>query len=134
MKNNKSLVLVSVLALLSLLLAACGSKKEANMPFPTGKLINSEHPDRGLVFNADGTSSAYANLFGSETTLVVGTYVVDGDSVTDTPDDPSCPPVSLKYTFDGTYLTFNYIGDPADDPCGVHRRPAFDSVTYSLSK
>jgi hypothetical protein len=135
MKNNKLLLLMPVLVLLSLVLAACGSKKEANSPtgepnFPTGKFINSGAPNYGHIFNEDGTFSAFAG----SSTLVTGTYSVDGDTFTIESDDSGCPPWSFKYTWDGTNLTFNYIGDRADDPCGVHRGNAFDNVTYTLSK
>lgn len=104
------------------------------LSFPTGKFINSEHPDHGLIFNTNGTSAAFEiSSPGSETTLAEGTYTVKGDIVTDTPNDTSCPPMSFKYSFDGTNLAFSYIDNPADDPCGPHRRPAFDNVTYTLS-
>jgi hypothetical protein len=135
MKKDKLLLLMLVLELLSLVLAACGSKKEANSPtgepnFPTGKFINSGAPNYGLIFNEDGTFTAFAG----SSTLVTGTYSVDGDTFTNKSDDSGCPPWSFKYTWDGTNLTFNYIGDRADDPCGVHRGNAFDNVTYTLSK
>ena len=131
MKNKKFLLLVTVLILLSLLLIACGAKKEANLPFTTGKFINSEHPDHGLVFNGDGT---FSSVMGSET-LATGTYTVNGDIFIEEANLYfRCPAMSYEYRFDGTNLAFNYVEDPADDPCGTHRRPAFDNVTYTLSK
>jgi len=126
MKKDKLLLPLSVLVLLSLLLAACGSKKEAN--FPTGTFINSADPAYGHVFNEDGTFRA----IWKGSTLATGTYRIDGDTFI-MEADSDCPEWSFKYTWDGTNLTFNYIGDPADDPCGVHRGPAFDNVTYTLS-
>ena len=132
MKKDKMLLLVSVLVLLSLLLAACGSAKstkEAN--FPTGTFINSAQPAYGQVFNEDGTYRA--TWTGS--TLATGTYRVNGDTfIMEADDYLDCPAWSFKYTWDGTNLTFNYIGDRADDPCGEHRGPAFDNVTYTLSE
>jgi hypothetical protein len=129
MKNKKMLLLVSVLILLSILLAACGSKKEANLPFPTGRFLQSGSATHAHVFNEDGT---FAVMEGS-TTLVVGKYSVNADMITFESDNFGCPPVSIKYTFDGTNLTFNYPGSPEDDPCGA-RRGDFDNVTYTLSE
>lgn len=40
--------------------------------------------------------------------------------------------MSFEYTFDGMNLTFDYVGNPADDPFGG-RRGDFDTVTYVLS-
>jgi hypothetical protein len=126
MKNNKSLWLVSVLALLSLLLAACGSPEES---FPTGRFIKSGSATHALVFNEDGT---LAVMEGS-TTLVVGKYSVDADILTFESDNFGCPAVNIKYSFDGTNLTFNYVDSPEDDPC-VPRRSDFDNVTYTMSE
>jgi hypothetical protein len=67
------------------------------------------------------------------TTLVVGKYSVDADIFTMESDNFGCPAVSMKYTFDGTNLTFNYVGSPEDDPC-VPRRGDFDNVTFTLSE
>jgi len=128
MKNNKLLLLVLGLMLLSLLLVACGPTKEAN--FPTGKFIKSGEPNRGFIFNEDGT---WIVLEGSST-LVRATYSVDGNIFTETSNDAGCETsVDFTYTFDGTNLTFNYVGDPADDPCSG-RKADFNNVTYILSK
>jgi predicted secreted protein len=127
MKKDKLLLLVSVLGLLSLLLVACGSKKEADLPFPTGKFISSADPNFAQVFNEDGTFRAIWR--GS--TLATGTYRVSGDTFTTESSDSGCPPWSFKYTWDGTNLTFNYIGDRVDDPCGGTRGNAFDNQTYT---
>jgi hypothetical protein len=130
MKNKKFLLLVSVLALLSALLAACGSKAEANLHFPTGKFISTADPDFAQVFNEDGTFKA----IWKGSTLATGTYSAKGDTFTTESTSTGCPPWSFKYTWDGTNLTFNYIGDRADDPCGSTRGNAFDNETYTLSK
>lgn len=130
MKNNKMLVLV--LVLLSLLLAACGSTSSGEANFPTGKFIKVGNPNHWLNFNADGT---FAVIEG-QTTLVRGTYSVDGDTYTEESNDAGCTdvPKSFKYTFDGTNLTFNYIDNPEEDTCGGGgRRADFDNVTYTLS-
>jgi major membrane immunogen (membrane-anchored lipoprotein) len=124
--KNKKIVVIGLL-LLSLLLVACGATKEAN--FPTGKFLKSGTVNHGLVFNEDGTFS----VFDGNITIVNGTYSVDGDTYTDESNNQSCPPMSFKYTFDGTNLTFNYVGNPADDPCDG-RRADFNDVTYIISK
>ena len=127
MKTNK--LLVPVLLLLSLLLAACGSSKEAN--FPTGKFIKSGEPNHALVFKEDGTFS----VMEGDSTIVIGTYSVDGDTYTEKSNNVFCTaiPMSFKYTFDGKNLTFTYISNPADDPCGG-RQGDFDNKTYTLSE
>lgn len=129
MKKDKLLLLVPVLALLSLLLAACGSAKEAK--FPTGKFIKSGTTTHALIFKEDGTFS----VMEGSTTLVIGTYNVDGDTYTEKSNNAGCTavPMSFKYRFDGTNLKFNYVGDPSADPCGG-RRGDFDNVTYTLSE
>jgi hypothetical protein len=128
MFTKRSLLLVSILVLLSLMLAACGSSKEAN--FPAGKFIKSGEPNHALIFNEDGTFS----VMEGSATLVIGTYSVDGDTYTEESNNFGClTPMSFKYTFDGKNLTFNYVGDPADDPCGG-RRGDFDNVTFTRSE
>jgi hypothetical protein len=107
------------------LLAACGSSKE----FPTGRFLKSGSTTHALVFNEDGT---LAVMEGS-TTLVVGKYSVQDDIFTMESDNFGCPAVSMKYTFDGTKLTFSYVGSPEDDPCAP-RRADFDNVTYTPSE
>jgi hypothetical protein len=111
------------------LLAACGSTSSGEAGFPTGKFLKSGTVNHGLVFNEDGTFS----VFDGSLTIVHGTYSVDGDIYTDESNDQNCPVMSFKYTFDGTNLTFKYVGNPADDPCDG-RRTDFNNVTYTLSK
>jgi hypothetical protein len=101
-----------------------------DLPFPTGKFINTSDNYHGVTFNAHGTFRAFAG----EETLATGTYSVDGDTFKHESDNCGCPPLSLKYTWDGTNLTFHYIGDRADDPCGSGRGNAYDNVTYTLSE
>jgi predicted small secreted protein len=131
MKNKRSILLVSGMILLSLLLAACSSADETS--FPTGKFIKSGASSHGLIFNPDGTFS----VFEGGTTLVTGTYSVDGDTYIEESNNAGCTdvPKRFKYTFDGTNLTFTYVGNPAEDTCGGGgRRADFDNVTYTLSK
>jgi hypothetical protein len=148
MKNKK--IFVIGLLLLSVTLAACNPTAPTTAPtkvlpatihpteaptepvvnFPTGKFVKSNSPSHGLIFNDDGTFS----VFTGSSTIAKATYSVDGDIFTETSNDQNCPsPMSFKFTFDGTNLTFNYVGDPADDPCDG-RRFDFNSVTYILSK
>jgi len=124
--KNKKLFVVGLL-LLSLMLAACGSSSKSE--FPTGKFVKSNNENHGFIFNEDKTFS----VFDGSITIVNGTYSVDGDIFTDESNSQGCPPLSFKYTFDGTNLTFNYVGKPADDPCGG-RRSDFNNQTYILSK
>jgi len=126
MKNKKLFILVIGLALVSLVLAACGTSK-----FPTGKFIKSGTTDYGILFNPDGTFS----VFEGYDVFVTGTYSVDGNVFTETSNDGGCSTnVSFTYKFDGTNLTFNYVGDPADDVACGGRNADFNNVTYTLSK
>lgn len=129
MKNNKLLLPVLGLVLLSLLLAACGSTSSGEANFPTGKFIKSGTTNHALVFNEDGTFSVMEGT----TTLVVGKYRVEGDTYIEESNNFGCPAMSFKYTFDGTNLTFNYVDDPAKDTCGG-RRGDFDNQTFILSE
>ena len=124
--KNKKLFVVGLL-LLSLMLAACGSSSKSG--FPTGKFVKSNNENHGFIFNEDKTFS----VFDGSITIVNGTYSVDGDIFTDESNSQGCPPLSFKYTFDGTNLTFNYVSNPADDPCGG-RRSDFNNQIYILSK
>jgi major membrane immunogen (membrane-anchored lipoprotein) len=125
--KKKMLLLVVGLLLASLVLSACGGKDN----FPTGKFIKSGETDYGLKFNADGTFS----VFQGATTYVTGTYKVDRDVFTETSNDGGCETnVSFNYTFDGSKLTFKYVGDPAKDADCSGRNADFNNVTYTLSK
>lgn len=84
-----------------------------------------------MMFNDDGTFQ----VFEGSNVFVYATYSVDGDTLTIKTNENGCPyvPGSFKYKFDWTNLTFNYIGDPAKDPCTA-RRGDFNNVTYQLVK
>jgi hypothetical protein len=130
MKSKK--IFVFCLLLLSVTLAACGTAASAEpaINFPTGKFVKSNDQDRGVVFNTDGTFS----VFDGSMAIANGTYRVEGDTYIETSNDENCPvPMSFKYTFDGANLTFNYVSNPADDPCDG-RRGDFNDVTYIISK
>lgn len=148
MKNENLLLLLIGLMLVSLPLTACRPAVPTAAPtvvptivqptelpsepavnFPTGKFIKVGEPNRALVFNKNGT---FIVLEGNST-LVSGTYSVDGGTYTDESNTQACPPMSFKYTFDGTNLTFNYVGNPANDPC-MGRMSDFNHVSYTLSK
>lgn len=128
MKKNL-LTLVIGLILASLILSACGSAGKAN--FPTGKFIKAGETDYGLKINADGTFS----VFQGETTYVTGTYKADDKVFTETSNDGGCDTnVSFNYAFDGSKLTFSYVGDPEKDVSCTGRHADFNNVTYMLSK
>ena len=112
-----------------LILAACSSSSKSG--FPNGKFINpNDENGGGFQFNADGTWSAFNKAY----VLAKGTYSVDGDTYIEESNNAGCSaPISFKYAFDGTNLTFTYVGKPADDACDG-RRAGFDNVTYTLSK
>lgn len=127
MKNKKLIVLVIGLALVSVVFAACSTSK----PFPTGRFIKSGTTDYGLMFNSDGTFLVFEGV----DVFVTGTYTVEGDIFTETSNTGGCDTnVSFTYKYDGTNLTFNYIGDPADDIACSGRYSDFNNVTYTLSK
>lgn len=131
MKNKILLVVFSVMILTTLVLTACGSPAQQ---FPTGTFtkVGSElgSVPYGLIFNEDGTFL----VFEGDSTLVEATYSVEGDVFTETGNNAGCAsPVDFKYTFDGKTLTFNYVGDPADDSCGG-RQADFNNQSYVLSK
>jgi hypothetical protein len=129
MKNKRFVLPVSGMILLSLLLAACSPTEETS--FPTGKYIKVGESTRSFIFNEDGT---WIVLEGSST-LVRATYSVDGNVFTETSNNGGCETnVAFTYTFDGTNLTFNYVGNPDDDlGCGG-RWVDMNNVTYILSK
>jgi hypothetical protein len=130
MKHKKSLMLMTGLLLLSLILTACGASR-APSNFPTGKFVRADNENRAFIFNEDGT---WIVLEGS-TTLVTATYSVEGNVFTETSNNGGCETnVDFTYTFDGTNLTFNYVGDPDDDlGCGG-RWADMNNVTYILSE
>jgi hypothetical protein len=125
----KKILLLLVVGLMVLLLPACGPAEAAD--FPTGKFIKSGETDYGLKFNPDNTFA----VFQGETTYVTGTFKVNGDVFTETSNDGGCDTnVSFHYTFDGSKLTFSYVGDPQKDASCTGRHVDFNNVTYTLSK
>lgn len=120
--------IVSIALALAFVLAACGSAK-STANFPAGKFIKSGAQDNYYVFNTDGTWELYDGGF----QVASGTFEVNGDVYTDTTKSDCGPEMSFTYTFDGTNLTFNYVGKPEDDPC-VNRTWDMNNVTYILSK
>ncbi len=103
----------------------------ATSNFPTGKFIKQGETNYGLMFNADGTFY----VFEGDNIFVHGTYSVDGNIFTETSNDGGCDTnMAFTYTFDGTNLTFNYVGNPDDDAGCSGRHADFNNVTYTLSK
>jgi hypothetical protein len=138
MKGTKFL---SLMLALVFALAACSpaatptaAPKPTDAPaanFPTGKFIKEGETSYGLMFNADGTF----HVFEGDNIFVHGTYKVNGNTFTETSNNGGCETnVSFTYAFDGTHLTFNYIGNPDDDADCTGRYADFNNVTYTLSK
>ena len=148
MKSKK--IFVIGLLLFSVILDACSTAAPVTAPtnaltatihpteapaepainFPTGKFVKSSDQNHGVIFNNDGTFS----VFDGSMTIANGTYRVEGDTYIETSNGENCPvPMSFKYMFDGTNLTFNYVGNPVDDLCSG-RRADFNDVTYIISK
>src|SRR5688572_2029785 len=148
MKNKK--IVVMGLLLLSMTLAACSptllttaptnaltatihpteAPTELAVNFPIGKFVKANDQNHGIIFNNDGTFA----VFDGSMTIVNGTYRVEKDTYIETSNDAGCPvPMSFKYTFDGTNLTFKYVSNPIDDPCSG-RGGDFNNVMYIISK
>ena len=122
-------LLLPILLCVSFVLAACGGA--AKSEFPTGKFIMEGKTDEGMIFNDDGTFSAFNAAY----TLVNGTYKVEGNVFTETSNNGGCTTnVSFNYTFDGSKLTFTYVGNPEADKACDGRYAGFNNVTYVLTK
>ncbi|MFZ5884209.1 MAG: hypothetical protein ACOYYI_10560 [Chloroflexota bacterium] len=133
--------ILSFLLALVFVLAACApaatptvAPKPTAAPaanFPTGKFIKEGETDYGLAFNPDGTFY----VFKGDNIFVHATYKVEGNTFTETSNDGGCKTnVSFTYTFDGTKLIFNYVGNPEDDKDCTGRHADFNGVSYTLAK
>lgn len=120
-------ILFALLAVLSLVLSACGGSSKS--AFPTGKFADATNEQGGFIFNEDGTWEAYNGIY----TLAKGTYSATDTTYTEETSNSDCPKITVNYTFDGTNLTFSYAGDPSEDPCDG-RRAGFDNKMYVLQK
>jgi len=128
--HKKIFLLVSSLALLSMILAACSASTASN--FPTGRFTLPGNESEGILFNEDGTFTAF--YYGAD--VAKGTYSVKGDLyIEESNDQPNCgkTPISFKYTFDGTNLHFELTEESKNDTC-ENRRMSFDGITYVLSQ
>lgn len=127
MKSKISLILLAGLLLVSIALTACsGSTK-----FPTGKFLKANSMNSGIELKDDGSFSVFAG----DTTLITGTYSVDGNVFTETSNTGGCSTnVDFNYTFDGKNLTFTYVGNPEDDASCTGRYADFNNVSYTLQK
>jgi hypothetical protein len=139
MKGTKflSLMLALVFALAACSPAATPTAAPTEAPvvsapgFPTGRFIQSGSKEYGITFNEDGTFS----VGNSASTFVTGTYTADDKVFTETSNTGGCKTnVSFYYTFDGTNLTFTYVGKPENDADCTGRYADFNNVTYTLSK
>jgi hypothetical protein len=125
--NKKIVLLVLGLLMGMLILTACGSASSQASNFPTGKFLLQDSEYEGIYFNQDGTWSGFA--FGQ--TIAEGTYHVKGDMYTEEASPDGCKTDgTYKYSFDGTNLKFELVGD---DTC-QNRRESLDGITYVLSK
>ncbi len=99
--------------------------------FPVGKYIKEGETDYGLKFNNDRTFE----VFQGENVYVHATYKADGNTLTETSNDGGCKTnVSFAYAFDGTHLTFHYVGNPDDDVDCHGRHADFNGVTYTVAE
>jgi hypothetical protein len=124
---KKGFLFAGLLALV-MALSACGGGQSG---FPTGKFIKEGTEEYGLHFKEDGTF----DVFNGDTVFVTATYEVNGSVLTETGNNGGCEPnVSFNYTFDGSKLTFTYVGDPEADKDCSGRYADFNNVSYILQK
>ncbi len=101
----------------------------ASGTFPVGRFVKEGRTNYGFTFNEDGTF----HLFEGDIIYINATYKVEEDTFTETSNNGGCETnVSFTYAFDGKHLTFNYVGDPADDLACDQRYKDFNGVTYTL--
>ena len=151
MKNKHLFFLMIGLILVSLALTACGPAEPTLAPtivlsptpqpteaptepaasFPTGKFVAIDNEEAGYEFNADGTWRAFNSIY----TIGRGTYSVKGDLYIEETNSENCgtSPMSFKYSFDGTNLKFELIGESMNDDCDG-RKMSFDGKTYVLAE
>jgi hypothetical protein len=90
--------------------------------FPTGRFVNENNPHRAYVFRADGTysytESGYtrgeSDAAEAYEVEVTGIYAVRGDLFTEMTHDYAYDrkiPATYRWTFDGTNLTFELVGE-----------------------
>lgn len=124
---KKLLSTLSILVILGIVVSACGGIGAGK--FPTGTFVRPGEEDYGFKFNKDGTFE----VFSGDSTLVSGTYTADDKTFTETSSDSGCnSQISFSYVFDGTSLTFQYVGDPLEDSCSG-RQADFNNQTYKLA-
>lgn len=125
--KSKTFVLV-VLVVLAFVLAACGGGQSE---FPTGTFAKQGAENYMLEINEDGT---YV-VKNQGMVLARATYSVEGNVFTETSNTGGCDTnVAFNYTFDGSNLTFTYVGNPEDDKACAGRYADFNNVTYILQK
>jgi hypothetical protein len=72
-------------------------------------------------------------VFEGDSTFVQATYTVEGNVFTETSNTGGCKTdVSFNYTFDGSAVTFTYVGNPEDDIACSGRHADFNNATYTL--
>ncbi len=100
--------------------------------FPTGKLVLRDDELSYFIFTDDGRWGRYLEglRIGS------GTFRVEGDTyiLTSFHGPEPCPvPMSYRFSFDGTNLTFKLTDESQKDPCSG-RRQNYNNTTWVLSK
>ena len=126
--SKKATGLLIGLALLLLVLSACSTASSTKSNFPTGKFLLPNREFEGIYFNDDGTW--YGFYYGEH--VAEGKYKIKDDLyIEEANPDFACPTsATYKYSFDGTNLKFELVGE---DTCQM-RRESLDGVTYVLSK
>lgn len=116
------------LVVLTFVLAACGGGQSG---LPTGTFAKQGTENYTLEINEDGT---YV-VRNQGMVLARSTYSVEGNVLTETSNNGGCDTnVQFNYTFDGSNLTFTYVGDSEDDKGCAGRYADFNNVTYVLQK
>jgi hypothetical protein len=124
---KKGFLFAGLLALV-MALSACGG---GNSGFPTGTFAKQGVENYTLEISEDGT---YV-VKNQGMVLARATYSVDGNVFTETSNNGGCETnVQFNYTFDGSKLTFTYVGDPEADKDCSGRYADFNNVSYILQK
>ena len=141
----KRKLFLSVLALVTILLAACASptpvvEKEVvvtatpagptgSREFPTGRFVHEHLEGEIFEFDEDGTYRYYWSADHSGEPTVQGKYGISGDLYTEMTHDYSGSrkvPATYTWTYDGQKLTFHLWGEDVV----AHRKSVYDGQTY----
>jgi hypothetical protein len=104
--------------------------------FPVGKLVWTANEEIYFVFRENGQWTQWGDeATGPDFQMNSGRFVVEGDIWTQTSNQFNCGtvPMSYRFTFDGTILTFEPTAQSMNDNC-ADRKQYFSSQTYVLSE